>query len=636
MAVDTVPAAVPDPANHPPAAPADGTRQGTGSSLFAAIDPVRPAPDFDLTPASAAANQGVDETATGNGSSASYHDDENTSSSGNTGSRNSIQKQSVWRAWLLAGATRWGKGGGATNKRLDLAKVKAQRRQVKENRQVSINRSGGLLGNRPGGSGGPGASGSAGGGGKSGGGKSLNSKNSGGGAPKGPKNSNGSAHQGSSGRSGGSGGSGSHGGGGRGPGGFGGGSHGASGARGSDGKAPKGPKSSKDRSGGGSGGGKSPKSGGGASPSGGRSSGPSGSGKSGNAGGQGSAGGAGKSGSSGGGAAKSGGKDADTGSGSGSGKVNLKKSGKGGKGDSKDATGSGNADGKHDGHGKKPDEKTGKDAAADGKSSAPGKPGTPGTPGTTPADKNGKPSKGSNGDRTDQPKDSNGKPLNTKESREAGYRDGSRAAQTVAHVKAYKDGVKDGWDDTTAAAKREKKQLDKTHQNRKKAREGEQDVTTPASSADYHQPEPIGVTKVTEDNVFLDGAAKGSITRGETRSLKDYEYKIRAKVDSMQKIAEVTRALKQHAQEQAGEVTKLAEGAKSVKGGDKLIGALTKLAEDAAAQVTKAEEIHKQAVRAADGCTTVLSNVETRYGGLYKAVIDSGLATMAEVNFLKG
>lgn len=627
MAVDTVPAAVPDPTNHPPATPASGARQGTGGSLFAAIDPVRPAPDFDLAPTSAAAAQGIDETATGNGSSASYHGDETTPSSGNTGSRNSIQTQSVWRAWLLAGATRWGKGGGAVNKRLDLAKVKAQRRQVKENRQVSINRSGGLLGNRPGGSG---SAGSAGGGGASGGGKSLNSKNSGGGAPKGPKNSNGSAHHGSSGRSGGSGGSGSHGGGGRGPGGSGGGSNGASAGRGGDGKAPKGPKSSKDRSGGGSGTEKSPKSGGGASPSGGGSSGSSGSGKGGKTGASGSTGGAGK-GSSGGGAGSKGGgsKDADTGPGSG--KVSLKKSGKGG---SKDAnTGSGKADGKQGEHDGKPGGKGGKGAATDGKS---GGPGTPGTSGTTPADKNSKPGKGPNGNRTDQPKDSNGKPLNTKESREAGYRDGSLAARTAAHVKAYKDGVKDGWDDTTAAAEREKKQLDKAHQDRKKAREGEQDVTTPASSADYHQPEPIGVKGVTETDVILDGAAKGSITRGETRSLKDYEYKIRAKADSMAKIAEVTRALKKHAEEQASEVTKLAEGAKSVKGGDKLIGALTKLAEDAAAQVTKAEEINKQAVRAADGCTTVLSNVETRYGGLYKAVVDSNLATAAEIAFLKG
>ncbi|MFD1278071.1 hypothetical protein ACFQ51_57000, partial [Streptomyces kaempferi] len=78
--------------------------------------------------------------------------------------------------------------------------------------------------------------------------------------------------------------------------------------------------------------------------------------------------------------------------------------------------------------------------------------------------------------------------INTQESRETGYRDGTRVAKVTAHVKAYRDGFADGHTDTTEAADREKARLDQAHQDHKQKPE-EQQVPAAASSADHHQPQ---------------------------------------------------------------------------------------------------------------------------------------------------
>lgn len=235
------------------------------------------------------------------------------------------------------------------------------------------------------------------------------------------------------------------------------------------------------------------------------------------------------------------------------------------------------------------------------------------------------------GQKTNQ---TNGKPFSVQESRQTGYRDGTRAAKVAAHTKAYRDGVKDGWSDVTQAADRQKARLDQAHKARKQARDEEKPVTGTQSSADYHEPQPIGVKEVTATDVVLgDGAARESLSRGEVRSLKGFERRLEAKTGTMTKIGEQTKALKGHADEQARKVTKLLEDAKAVKGGEKLAGSLAKLQEAAAVQAGKAEDIHKRAVRAAEGCGVVLTNVETRYGGMYKAVVDSDETAPAEARF---
>lgn len=615
MAADTVPAAVPDPTDPPAATPVNQAPQGAITSMFAAIDPARQDPDFDLAPAASAAD-GTTQVTSGNGSSDAYHGDEADHGNGNSGGGKSIQKQGIWRAWLLAGATRWGKGGGATNKRLDLAKVKAQRRQVKENRQVSINRSGGLLGNRPGGAG---AAGSAGGGGKS-----LNSKNSGGNGPsKGPKNSNGSAHHGaaghsgrsgdsgggkSGGRSGGSGGSASGGGGNRGLGGSGRGPGGADGAstkphKGNGGHSPKQPKPNKTGSTGGdqaksAGGGKS----GSITGSGGKS-GAAGSGKDGKSG---AAGASGKEGGA--------GKEGASGSTTGTGTANGEKT---------SAT-KGGTDGK-----KTSLEKKGKDGSTgkQGKDNRPNGPKDSSSPGA--GTDSGK------GSKTDSRT-----PL--EKSRETGHGDGSKARRVVDHVRAWSDGVKDGWGDERDKNAKEHDRLDKAHAQHKAKLQGTtqgqtvqiEDDNEPMEDPFMSTATPIQAQGIDAKKLTLgEDCLKPSVTRGELRRFKDYEGRLESRIDALSRIADATKQLAAQAREQADDCQKLAEEAKGVKGGEKLIGQLQQLADKAKAQADEANEVHKRAARAHDFAKAVLSNIQTRYAPLYQAVVDSDEVKPAELKF---
>ncbi|WP_448333471.1 hypothetical protein [Streptomyces sp. DSM 41534] len=551
--------------------------------MFAAVDPARPAPDFDLAPTTTAAADDGAQVVSGNGSSDAYHGDESASGDGNGKSGNSIQKHGIWRAWLLAGATRWGKGGGAVNKRLDLAKTRAQRRQIKESRQVSINRSGGLLGSRSGGSGGAGSSGASGSSGGSG--KSLNTKNSSGHgpSPKGTKNSNGSAHHGPAGRSGGSGasGSGGSGGGGRG--------HGGADAPSprphkgdGGGRSPKQPKS-------GNTGGAGGRAGGGSAGADGRpgTTGSGKDGKPGSAGAPGGAGGTGKDGTSGSTTGKTNGEKNDPAKGdTDSKKTNLEKKAK--------------------------DGATGKDGAAKDSSS------------------NGSPSSGKD-DRS---------PL--QKSRETGHDDGSAVRRAVDHVKAYVDGAKDGWGDERDKNAKEHDRLDKAHDEHKTKLQGTtegqtvqiEDDNAPMEDPFMRQATPIQAQGIDAKKLTLgEGFVKPSVTRGELRRYKDYEGRLESRIDALAKIADATKTLAGQAREQAKDCQTLAEDAKGVKGGEKLVGELQKLADQAKAQADEADEVHKRAARAHDFAKGVLSNIQTRYAPLYQAVVDSDEVKPAELKF---
>lgn len=604
MASDAINPAVPGPAD-PPDANAPG--RPAGGLIASVLAPVAVArPTFDLT-APAGADGATDQAVTGV-SSAAFHGTEETAQQDSKTAANSAQKKGIWRAWMLAGAARWGKGGGTQNKRLEMKKAKAQAQQVKETRTVSINRTPAPL-----------SKGSSGAGSKGSGNKSLNLKGNSGGAVKGPQNSNGKAHQGPAGRS--SNGSGT------GPGGSGG--RGSSGGRTTNGPAgrdrnasPKGPKT--DASGG-----RTPKQEKTSLTKGGTTNSPKGSTGGGSAGGKkGTPGPVGSPGKSGG-------------------------TGTSGSGGSKGSGSGWFSSSKNDKTPAAKDTPTGKDtkqAPTQGDKTAKGKDTktapAPVPAATDPAKTNGKTkvnllkrkrqTPDAAGQKTNQDTPANGKRFSTRESRETGYRDGTRAAKVAAHTKAYRDGVKDGWADTTKAADQQKARLDQAHEMRKQARDEEKPVTGPQSSADYHQPEPIGVKEVTATHVVLgDGAARDSLSRAEVRSLKGFERRLEAKTGTMTKIGEQTKALKGDADEQAKKVTKLLEDAKAVKGGEKLAGSLAKLQEAAAVQAGKAEDIHKRAVRAAEGCGVALANVETRYGGMYKAVVDSDETAPAELHFYK-
>ncbi|MEU7435635.1 hypothetical protein AB0B07_33080 [Streptomyces sioyaensis] len=619
MATAAVPAAVPEP-NDPPNTTPGSPSSGLFTSMLAAVDPARPA-TFDI-PAPAATEGDTDAPVAG-ASSAAYHG----SSDGSDATQNSgrtVEKKGIWRAWLLAGAARWAKGGGAHNKRLDMEKAKAARLS-KEDRKVSINRSEGLPGK-----------GNAGAGGNSGAAKGNGAAKTPNKAPekgpikvapkeqpKGPRNTNGSAHQGPAGRSGGSGGPAS-GGSGRGPAG------GAAGRRGS-GTAPKNGKTDggRDQKQ------KADKSKVDLSKDKGRAGGSAAGGKD---GARGPAGGTGKSGNTtNGGGTKGTGPAADTGKKS---KVDLVKDRAGGK----DTKRSGKDSGSSKDSAAKPG-KPGSDAAAPGKGNGPvSLTKDRKSKDDKSKDDKSKDDKGKGGKdakpqtKTEPDKKANGKPFSTKESRETGYRDGTRAAKAVAHAKAYRDGVKDGWTDTTEAAERQKAQLDKAHEERKKAQEAardkEQDVSGAGTSADHHKPQPIEVKGIDAKNLWLgEGSDRNTISRGEVRSLKHFERRLEDRLTNLRDSVERTKLLKAHAEAQAKKITDKKEAAKSVEGGGKLIARLAKLEEDAKVQVGLADEIHKRSIRSTDACAAVLANAKVRYGAMYQAVVDSDETAPAEMSF---
>lgn len=628
------PAAVPGPANDsttPAGSPS--TAPGGLTGILTPVEPARPA--FTLT--ADTGQEASHEQAAEGTSSAAYQDPgqpENTKNpSGNTSRKD---QKSVIRAWLLAAAKRWEKGADARNKRLDLKKAKLQARQVRET--VTVNRSEGSTGS------GKNSFSSA---GRSGSGKSLEkvSKTPSGG---GVKNTSSGGRKGSAGGSGSSGAGAS-----RSPSsgntaGAGGGARSTSGTVSPSSPAGRTPKT--DRSNG-------------------KTHTPTSSGS---------------TGSGGGGPRSTGGEQAT-------------------KSCSMGGTSSGSrkrADGRTEttttcGHGSgisltkepRPKGRTTPGRASDrtDHTKSPSSAGTAGNekgaPATGPAMppaakdpkqkdsknseavKNGQGNAGTSLDKKptskkeektagkDAPSKTAPAPtplINTQPSREAGYRDGTRAAKVVAHVEAWRDGYRDGYADTKEAAAREKARLDQAHADRKNARTPkDQPVPQPASSADYQQPippkptyapgpQPIQVTSIDATDIHLgEGAARPTISRGEVRRLRDFQQRLHAKTDTMTRIGEATRILEQHAQQQAKQVTQLLEQARSINGGDKLIAALTKLAEAATTQAEKAAELHTRAHRATEACTALVANTGTRYDGIYQAVVDSPETSPAELRYYR-
>ncbi|HET6873923.1 MAG TPA: hypothetical protein VFH70_04050 [Acidimicrobiales bacterium] len=619
MASDTVPAAVPGPAEPP----ADHTTQPSGqpqpgglAGLLAPLQPARSAA-FSL-PDIPTIDDALDPAA-GTATSADFQNTDTPQNTTGKDTKNARQERGIVRAWLLAGAERWRKGGDARLKRLDIEKARAQAfkeaRQIRETRTV----------NRAEKTGGGALNSSTGSSTKAG--KQNNSKTSAGST--GAKNSTGGSGGGASrsGSRGGSGGGSSSGGAGRG------GAHRPSGPT----KTPSG--GSAGSSGRGHGGSTSGTNTGGGKPTGKHhgpdkpaadrkaSGGKTPSGNSGGSGGGGKAGPAGAPGKR--------GKDApkphnatkakDT-----TGKTPTPASGtapaatSAGSKASKDAPASPSGRSKVDLK-KKPKSNSGKE-----------------TKPTDPATKTDKTS----AKTAPTPASAGGPHVNTQSSRETGYRDGTRAAKVIAHVEAWRDGARDGWTDTRKAAAHDKARLDKAHADQT-ARDKDQPMTQPASSTDYQPhtppkpdhapatgPQPIQVTGIDATHIHLgDGADRSTLSRGEVRTLKQFERRMRPKADVMTRIGDATKALKTEAEERAKKITQLAEQAKTIKGGDQLVAKLLKFQEQAQVQVQGAEELHKRALRAAEACTTVVTNADTRYGQIYKAVIDSDLTTPAELRF---
>lgn len=599
MASETVPAAANGPHD-----PATTPAQPTGlAGALARIEPARATTaTFNLDPA--AGDTSSTPTTSSTASSADFHD--TTPAPGNTPSSSGSGKtpqprEGVFKTLVRAAAERWRKGADIHLKRLDMQKARHQAAQVKETRQVTVNNSPAPAPSRTQNSSGMGS------------GKGAQKAN-GGGSGNTPKNSSGTNRAGAGGR--GADGAGSGTGRGRKDG------NGAGKATPEDRNAkprrgvdPKQPKSSPSPK-------PSPKPGG--APG-------AGSGSSGKAGPSGKDGKPGKDT-----AKKDVPKDASAGGGKGADRVRLTKDkpSRAGKDSTttqdktaKDKTTTGPKPGAAQSD--KAKDKSGKTDTADQGGKA-----TPATDSATKKTLTGVDLKKTKTTAGDTPATSSGKattdtatpantdadagkhrPPRTQASREAGYRDGNRAARLVAHVEAYRDGTHDGWTDGRKDTAADKHRLDTARTTRQKNREDA--VATPTLTG----PQPIPVTSINTNHVTL---PSGNVhTRGEIRTVKQYERNLTDKATTLQKATEATKALKQHAEEHAAHAVTLTEQARAVEGGDKLIAALNRLAEQATLQARIADDLHTRATRSADSTNALLANIATRYSAIYKAVCDS-------------
>ncbi|MFD6080675.1 hypothetical protein ACFWG5_34430 [Streptomyces hydrogenans] len=241
----------------------------------------------------------------------------------------------------------------------------------------------------------------------------------------------------------------------------------------------------------------------------------------------------------------------------------------------------------------------------------------------------------------------------TRGARATGYRDGVRVAVPAAKARAYRDGVRDGWASVMDAASDEKTSLDQAHAQRKTPKEPAVPPNAPpmptAPPKPTHTPTPapaqtpaagpdapLRVTGIDKTDIHLaPGADRTTVSRGEIRSFKSYERTMSDRRTSVQQVADDLKALAKHATDQAANLGRLLDAARGVKGGDKLLATLNRLHEDAKLQAAAATEAHKQAVRSIDSLGALLSNVATRYAGVYKAVVDSDETLPAEMAFYK-
>lgn len=639
MASDTAPAAVPAPHDPPPPpahAPAVGPAQPARSGLaglLAAVEPARPA--FDLPPATTEHDAATDGHGGGGASSADFDHDPTApdTAPGKDGKNGSGQQQGVIRTWMLALAKRHEQAGAARLKALDINKARATALQVKEQR--TTNRSEKIVGGNTGTSTNTQAKAD-----KNTGTRTNTSASKG--DHKNHRNhdakNNRTNQPGRGGTSGGSGSSGGHGaGGGKGPGGGRGTGNTNSGTDKGAGKGTSKPSTPK-HNGSGSG---------------------TGSGAGGGKGFAGKDGSSGKPGPSG----KDKPKTTTSTCGTGSG-IDMTKPRKdtpkakdagGGKSSPGPAGGAGGAAGPAaPGKTQPPSTKPDLKKTPDPNNTPNGQPKNPAAvaPDTKkPATLTKDPKQPTTG--TGQPGQDTGRvAIDTQPAREAGYAAGTRIGGIEAQLGALRDGIRDARTDVKEAADREKARLDKAHQDWKNTPPPTQPTpTAPPKPATPPKPThaptvpapkdkpvtaPVQVNSVNGNTINLgDGAARTSMNRGEVRTLRGFQKRLNTKTNRMTRVAEATRTLEQHAIDQARQVTVLRELAAEVKGGEKLLTALSRLEEAATIQAAKAAIIHKRAARAAESCRALKANTHTRYGGIYKAVVDSPETTPAEMSYYR-
>ncbi|MEU2462357.1 hypothetical protein ABZ604_32850 [Streptomyces sp. NPDC012473] len=586
MATDTAPPAPAGPPD-PPAAPAASTAPaptgdtGIMAALMAAVEPARPVtatagarPEGD-DPAAKADPDGVVDRSSPGVTSEQFKAPEDLTGAGSdaAGARH---KEGVFKTLIRAGATRWAKGGGTANKRLDLEKARAGAHQVKEARTTTVMKSPGLPTRN--------GSGGTGGGGRNAGGNSR--ENSG-------RNSTGTGSTGTG--RGGIGGT------------TGGGGRGLSGSNGSGGS--------------GSGRGTSTNGGGGSS----KDTGPKGpkdsagkgkDGSSGNAGSGGKPGRDGKAGAFGnGGGSTSGG---SSGGKSGTSKDKADKE-KGAKADltKGGGQGSGGSSGSSGGSGKN---------GASGKNGGSGN-SSNGTDNRTPLQRSRETGHGDGSAVRNAVDHVKAYAQGTKD----GYQD-KKEENGKEHARLDKAHA-----DHKAKQQDPKKDDPMQQGTAVTGPSGQTIVVAPPENGDdgvSTDVKPLLVKEIDANTLTLgtDGA-RGSVSRKELRNFKQYERKLEAKENHLIKVADACKQLEAAAEDEAKDCQELADQAKAVEGGERLAAKLTRLADAAKAQATEAAELAKRAQRAAEMCKVVMTNIGTRYAPLYKAVVDSDETKPAELRF---
>ncbi|MEU6979587.1 hypothetical protein [Streptomyces sp. NPDC046371] len=147
---------------------------------------------------------------------------------------------------------------------------------------------------------------------------------------------------------------------------------------------------------------------------------------------------------------------------------------------------------------------------------------------------------------------------------------------------------------------------------------------------------PMFVTGITATAVTAEvNGHSVTMPRGELRTFKGYEQRLTARRADVRQIAEEMRMLSHAADQALRDMQKLCQAAKAVNGGEKLVAKLARLEDTARLQANQAQATYERAVKAADAASAVLSNVVTRYSGIYQAVVDSDETSPAELRFYR-
>ncbi|MEU8516371.1 hypothetical protein AB0C76_33030 [Kitasatospora sp. NPDC048722] len=145
------------------------------------------------------------------------------------------------------------------------------------------------------------------------------------------------------------------------------------------------------------------------------------------------------------------------------------------------------------------------------------------------------------------------------------------------------------------------------------------------------QAEPAQVLEVSAGFVeFETDSGRRVMSRGEIRTLKAFERRMDTQAGRLAKVAERSKTVKAEAEAIASEAKALAEKARGVKGGERLLRTLNRLAETAQTTSTEAVAVERAAVRGTESVKTLVTNADTRHGIIYRAVVDSPLTTPAE------